>query len=67
MMRKTAFKIHIAYKFVEGPWGGGNQFLKALRKYFKKAGIYSDSPEDTAAILFNSHHCLSEVINIKKE
>ncbi|MBA7489471.1 hypothetical protein ES702_00005 [subsurface metagenome] len=38
-------KIHILYKFIEGPWGGGNQFLKALRDYFRKVGVYSDTPE----------------------
>ena len=65
-MKKTAFKIHILYKFTEGPWGGGNQFLKALRDYFKKAGVYSESMEEADVILFNSHHCLEEVLKVKK-
>lgn len=34
-------KIHILCEFVEGPWGGGNQFLKALRRYLRKKGVYS--------------------------
>jgi len=55
-------KIHILFKFVEGPWGGGNQLLKALREYFRKAGIYSESPEDTDVILFNSYPFGSEYL-----
>ena len=53
------FKIHILFKFIEGPYGGGNQFLKALRDYFNEIGIYSEKPEEADIILFNSHHCLS--------
>ncbi|MFC1907133.1 methyltransferase domain-containing protein [Chloroflexota bacterium] len=60
-------KIHILYKFVEGPWGGGNQFLKALRGYFRKMGVCSESSEDADVILFNSHHCLDEVLKVKRK
>lgn len=60
-------KIYILYKFVEGPWGGGNQFLKALRNYFQKKGVYSKSTEDADVILFNSHHCLDEVLKLKRK
>lgn len=60
-------KINILYKFVGGPWGGGNQFLKALRNYFRNAGVYSESPENADVILFNSHHCLEEVFRVKKK
>jgi len=66
MMKKTAFKINILYKFVEGPWGGGNQFLKALRDHFRGIGVYSESPEEAQVILFNSHHCLDEVFRTKQ-
>jgi len=48
--------IHILYEFRDGPWGGGNQFLKALRTQFRNEGIYAESPEEADAILFNSHH-----------
>jgi len=48
-------KIHILYKFIEGPWGGGNQFLHALRGYFRKTGVYAEKPEDAKVILFNSY------------
>jgi len=63
----NTFKMHILYKFVGGPWGGGNQFLKALRDYFRKIGVYSESPEEAQVILFNSHHCLDEVFRAKKK
>lgn len=64
-------KIHILYEFVEGPWGGGNQFLKALREYFRKTGVYSENPEDADVILFNSYPFGSEylfnfVLKLKK-
>jgi len=48
-------RIHILYKFIEGPWGGANQFLHALRGYFRKTGVYAEKPEDAEVILFNSY------------
>jgi len=38
-------KIHILYNFQKGPWGGGNQFLKALKKEFNQRGIHEEKPE----------------------
>ena len=55
------FKVNIFYEFKEGAWGGGNQFLKALRNYFKDFGIYTESPADADVILVNSHHGLDKV------
>lgn len=60
-------KIHILYQFSEGPWGGGNQFLKALRSYFRKTGVYSESPAEAEVILFNSHQSIEEVCRVKGE
>lgn len=60
-------KFNILFKFVNSPWGGGNQFLKALKDYFERTGRYQDKPSDADALLFNSHHCLKEVFNIKKQ
>ena len=59
-------KINILYDFRQGPWGGGNQFLKALREYFKRKRVYLENPEDADVILFNSHHQLGEVLKLKK-
>lgn len=52
-------KIHIAYPITDGPWGGGNQFLKALKNSWVKNGMYAHKPESADAILFNSHHYLN--------
>lgn len=46
--------IHILYPFHEGAWGGGNQFLKALRHIFEERGWYTDNPARADIILFNS-------------
>ena len=48
-------KLHFLFDFKEGPWGGGNQFLKALRNYFREKGIYSENAEEAEAILINGH------------
>ena len=29
-------KVHILTEFIDGPWGGGNQFQKALRNQLIK-------------------------------
>ncbi len=50
------FRLHILYEFKEGPWGGGNQFLKALRDALIKQDAYSNDPFKAQAFLFNSHH-----------
>jgi len=38
----------------EGPWGGGNQLLKALRHQWQAQGIYVDDPRQADVILTNS-------------
>jgi len=48
-------KIHILYNFVDGPYGGGNQFLKALRSEFRRLGLYADAPEEADIYLFNGY------------
>jgi len=45
--------------------GGGNQFLKALKKEFIKKGVYEQNPEKADVILFNSHHNFDQVFKIK--
>lgn len=59
-------KINICFEEVSGPWGGGNQFLKYLKKMLKKNNLYEDDPLRADVILFNSHHNIQNVINIKK-
>jgi len=60
-------KINICFKEVEGPWGGGNQFLKYLKKYFLKAGCYEENPLKANVILFNSHHDIQNVAFLRNE
>ncbi len=59
-------KIHILYNFQKSPWGGGNQFLEALRKEFEKQDVYEQNSEKADVILFNSHHNFNKVFNFKK-
>lgn len=57
--------IHILWEFLDGPWGGGNQFLKALRQQFIKTGIYADAPATADIILFNSHQFQKQTLRLK--
>ena len=59
--------IHILYEFTDGPWGGGNQFLKALRSILRKKGAYCESPEHAETIVFNSHHNLEKVGELRRQ
>lgn len=49
-------KVHIFYTFKDGPWGGGNQFLKSLRKLLRAKNIYVEHLHDADVVLVNSHH-----------
>lgn len=49
-------KINIDYRFTSNPWGGGNQFLKALRRELIRVNKYSDLIKRANAIIVNSHH-----------
>ncbi len=65
-------KIHILADLKKGPWGGGNQFLKALRKEWRARGWYSEKAKEAEVILFNSYPFGNEKLfdflkNLKKE
>lgn len=62
----TSCKIYILYSFKKGPWGGGNQFLKALKYQFDKIGVYQHNPIFADVIIFNSHHKLTLVKFLKR-
>jgi glycosyltransferase involved in cell wall biosynthesis len=51
-------KICIWFKVTDGPWGGGNQFLRALSKYLVRNGHeVIEHPDSTAhVVLLNSHN-----------
>jgi len=60
-------KIHILHNFQAGPWGGGNQFLKALKKEFSRMGVYEENSNTADVILFNSYQRLKDVIKLKSK
>lgn len=47
-------KIHIASPLTDEPWGGGNQFLKALRKQLRYLGEYEDTLQAANVVIVNS-------------
>ena len=58
-------KIHILFGFREGPWGGCNQFLTALRDEFLTLGNWAASPECADVLLFDSFNEARDVIRWK--
>ena len=60
-------KIYICYDIKDTPHGGANQFLKALKNKFIEKGIYAENPENSDIILFNSHHNINKLVNIKEK
>ena len=64
-------KIHILYPFVDGPWGGANQFLKAIKNYFISIDRYTENANSADIILFNANPItlllfLSKVFSLKR-
>ena len=53
-MVEKKFKVHILYDFREGPWGGGNQFLKALRNEWCRNDQYAQTVDEADAVLVNA-------------
>jgi len=60
-------KIHIIFPFQSGPYGGGNQFLKALKKNFDEQGLYTARPSEADIFLFNSFQDVRRVIALKRK
>jgi len=60
-------KIHILYNFQEGPTGGGNQFLKALKEEWLALGVYENDIAKADVVLFNSHQQLKQVFSAKRK
>jgi glycosyltransferase involved in cell wall biosynthesis len=58
-------KVHILFEFKQGPWGGGNQFLKSLKRYLFSIDAYDDNVATAQVILFNSHQYIGKVIKTK--
>lgn len=64
---KDDLTIHILWEFTDNPWGGGNQFLKAVRNEFIRRGVYSDDPTIADVILFNSHQFQKQALKLKQK
>lgn len=56
--RNFSKRITIYFKFQQGPWGGGNQFLKALSRQLETLDyrIFTSLSACTRVVLFNSFH-----------
>lgn len=59
-------KICILFPIVDTPHGGGNQFLKLIKKKLIAVGMYADL-ESADIVLFNSHQAVEKVIWAKKK
>ena len=59
-------KVNILYSFRDGAWGGGNQFLKALRGCLEERGIYSSSIQKADIVLFDSFNDFHAVFQAKR-
>lgn len=61
-----SLKINILHSFVKGPYGGGNQFLSALKNQLISTDNYTETCSDADVILFNAHQHPAAVISSKK-
>ncbi|MCX7164742.1 MAG: glycosyltransferase [Rhodocyclales bacterium] len=59
-------QCHILFTFREGPWGGCNQFLTALREELRASGNWVESPEAADVILIDSFNDARAAIRWKR-
>jgi hypothetical protein len=59
-------KISILFDFKVGAWGGGNQFLKALKNVWIDKKIYTEKTDEADVVLFNSFPFGKEFLEIKE-
>lgn len=59
-------RVHILYPVTTSPTGGGNQFLKGLRSFFKEQGVYEQSPDKADVVMFNSYQYTDWAARVKK-
>lgn len=58
-------KVSLVFKIQPGPWGGGNQFLSALRDYLISTNQYSEDIRGADIALFDSFNDYSLAIRGK--
>lgn len=66
MTKGALMKINILFPIKETSSGGGNQFLKALKKELIRVKCYGEL-EEADIVLFNSHQFTDEVLQAKKK
>lgn len=59
-------QCHILFTFREGPWGGCNQFLTALREELRASGNWAESPKTADVILIDSFNDARDAIRWKR-
>lgn len=62
----TKLQCHVLFSFREGPWGGCNQFLTALREQLRGSGNWAESPAEADVILIDSFNDVSNAIRWKR-
>lgn len=60
-------KVNILFNLKDGPTGGGNQFLKALKRYFQSTSVYEENAQKADMILFNSHQHIDKVAKARQK
>lgn len=58
-------RFHIAMSLDDGPTGGGNQFLKALRGAWRATARYAEDPSSADVVLFNSFQHLRAAADLR--
>jgi glycosyltransferase involved in cell wall biosynthesis len=60
-------KVKILFRFKEGPWGGGNQFLLALKDSLSRRGSWAEDVRDATIVLFDSFNDVDLVLRAKNK
>ena len=58
-------KVKILFRFKTGSWGGGNQFLSALRDSLVRKGYWAENLCDAKIVLFDSFNDIDLVLRAK--
>lgn len=68
-MRRTIRSplISIVFTHHDGPYGGGNQFLRALTGALKRSDHFTENLEKADVVIFNSHHDLDLVLKARSD
>ena len=58
--------FHIAFPVSDGPTGGGNQFLRALKGEFARRSLHSDDGGAARIVLFNSYQNVPAAVALRR-